>query len=46
MQQTSSVANWYIKFGMFSKCLVYNFLFGIYEKFGIFLSEGLVEILN
>ena len=23
-----------------------NFLFGIYEKFGIFLSEALVEILN
>jgi len=33
------------KFGIFSKCLVYNFLIGIYEKFGIVLSEGLVEIL-
>ena len=43
----------YIKFenfGIFSKCLVYNFLVGIYEKFVIyfviFLSEVLVEILN
>jgi len=40
----------FFKFGIFAKCLVYKFLIWFISKiwyiFGIFLSEGLLEILN
>ena len=51
----NSVATWYIhtkfqKFGIFSKCMVYNtliwYIWKISYIFDIFLSKGLVDILN
>jgi len=48
----TSVANWYIYIPNFKNLVYFQsawyiiFSFGIYENFGIYLSEGLVEILN
>ena len=51
-----SVVNWYLnqnkffKFGIVSKCFVYKYLIWYISKIwyiiGIFLSDGLTEILN